>query len=260
MSSQDLLRPLPDDPIHNIEKPADPLESVSNASFSPPTTNTRLSRKLSPFWHDRLVEAGLILSMALYYIVGNENLGTGRLFHLNPLLSLPFLLIFALLGWYRLSFAVALLPLALPYYLQQKTVISHYSFSIAEIALAICVLVALAQFALPIIIFLLAAAISVLFAYAHHVALRAFREEVFDPILYLLLAIFCLRTRQDVARLLAALLASALIVSLLGMAQYFFFKKQLVLESDGVRRVHAMYGSANSIGLFFDYVCRLALH
>ena len=278
MSSQTL----PDDPIHNIEKPVDTPESVSNASFSPPATNIRLSRKLSPFWHDRLVEAGLILSMALYYIVGNENLGTGRLFHLNPLLSLPFLLIFALLCWYRLSFAVALLPLALPYYLQQKTVISHYSFSIAEIALGTCVLVALAQFllrrgkwsyrlswhelqdrlgpfALPIIIFLLAAAISVLFAYAHHVALRAFREEVFDPVLYLLLAIFCLRTRQDVARLLAAFLASGLIVSLIGMAQYFFFKKQLVLESDGVRRVHAMYGSANSIGLFFDYVLPLGL-
>src|SRR5258708_12603098 len=117
VSSQDLLRPLPDDPIHNIEKPADPLESVSNASFSPPTTNTWPSRRLSPFWHDRLVEAGLILSMALYYIVGNENLGAGRLFHLKPLLSLPFLLIFPPLRCYRLSFTLPLPPPPLPYYL-----------------------------------------------------------------------------------------------------------------------------------------------
>lgn len=280
MSSQDLLRPLPDDTIHEAEQLEDALENNSRASDSPPEASNRLLRRLSPFWHDRLVEAGLILSMALYYVIGNQNLGTGRLFHLNPLVSLPFLLIFALLCWYRLPFAVALLPLALPYYLQQKPVVSHYSFSIAEIALGTCVLIALVQFlfqrgtwpyrlswrelrdrlgpfTLPIVIFLLAAGISVLIAYQHRIALRAFREEVFDPILYLLLALFCLRTRQDVARLLAAFLGSGLIVALLGMAQYFLFRDHLVLESDGVRRVHAMYGSANGIGLFFDYVLPL---
>ncbi len=280
MSSQDLLRPLPDDTIHEAEQLEDALENHSRASDSPPEASNRLLRRLSPFWHDRLVEAGLILSMALYYVIGNQNLGTGLLFHLNPLVSLPFLLIFALLCWYRLPFAVALLPLTLPYYLQQKPVVSHYSFSIAEIALGTCVLIALVQFlfqrgtwpyrlswrelqdrlgpfTLPIVIFLLAAGISVLIAYQHRIALRAFREEVFDPILYLLLALFCLRTRQDVARLLAAFLGSGLIVALLGMAQYFLFRNHLVLESDGVRRVHAMYGSANGIGLFFDYVLPL---
>ncbi len=187
MSSQDLLRSLPDDTIHEAEQLEDALGNNSRASDSPPEASNRLLRRLSPFWHDRLVEAGLILSMALYYVIGNQNLGTGRLFHLNPLVSLPFLLIFALLCWYRLPFAVALLPLALPYYLQQKPVVSHYSFSIAEIALGTCVLIALVQFlfqrspwpyrlswrelrdrlgpfTLPIVIFLLAAGISVLIA------------------------------------------------------------------------------------------------
>jgi putative inorganic carbon (hco3(-)) transporter len=161
-------------------------------------------------------------------------------------------------------------------------VISHYSFSIAEIAFLTCVVVALVQFllqrgnwryylsrrelrdrlgpfALPIVVFILAAAISVYIAYSQREALRAFREEVFEPLLFVLLAIFCLRTRQDVARLLIAMLVSGLVVAVLGNAQYFLFRSQLVLEADGIRRVHAMYGSANSIGLFFDYVLPIGL-
>lgn len=285
MNSQNLMRHLSKDAVQNgaiAEDTETSQEAILHASDSPPIVNARLLKGLTPFWHDRIIEAALVLSIALYYVIGNVNLGTGRLFHLNPLISLPFLLIFALLCWYRLPFAVALLPLALPYYLQQKTVVSHYSFSIAEIVLATCVGVALMQFALqrgkwryrlswnelrdrlgpftlPILVFLLAAGVSVLVAYAHQVALRAFREEVFDPILYLLLAMFCLRTRQDVARLLLALLASGLVVAFFGMAQYFFFRSQLILEPDGVRRVDAMYGSANSIGLFFDYVLPIGL-
>ena len=285
MNSQNLLRQLPEDTTQNeaIAKIAnDTQESDSHASDSPPTITLRLLKGLSPFWHDRVIEIALVLSMALYYVIGNTNLGTERLFQLNPLISLPFLLIFVVLCWYRLAFAVALIPLGLPYYLQQKTVISHYSFSIVEIALLTCVVVALVQFllqrgnwqyclswrelrdrlgpfALPIVIFILAAGISVLLAFSQRVALRAYREEVFEPVLYVFLAMYCLRTRQDVVRLLLAMLISGLAVALLGTAQYFLFRSQLVLESDGIRRVHAMYGSANSIGLFFDYVLPIGL-
>ena len=39
-------------------------------------------------------------------------------------------------------------------------------------------------------------------AFARRVALRSFREEVFDPVVYVLLAFYCLRTRRDVARLM----------------------------------------------------------
>ncbi len=285
MDSQNILQPLADVATQNEEKSEDAEEAhkgVAHAFTSPPIANSRLLKGLVPFWHDRLIEAGLILSITLYYVVGNTNLGSERLFHLNPLISLPFLLVFAFLCWYRLSFAVALLPLTLPFYLQQKTVISHYSFSIAEIALMACMVVALMQFLLeqdkwpyslswrdlrdrlgpfviPTIVFLVVAGISVLIAYSPKVALRTFREEVSEPILYLVLAIFCLRTRQDVARLLLALLGAGLIVALLGSAQYFLFRDQLVLEPGGIRRVHAMYGSANSIGLFFDYVLPIGL-
>jgi putative inorganic carbon (hco3(-)) transporter len=285
MNSRNLLRQLPEDITKNdqiAENAKATQESDSPTSDSPPPNTYRLLKGLTPFWHDRIIEAALVISMALYYVIGNTNLGLGRLFQLNPVLSLPFLLIFAMLCWYRLPFAIALIPLGLPYYLQQKTVVSHYSFSIAEIALLTCVVVALVQvllqrgnwryclswselrdrvgpFALPIVVFILAAGISVFIAYLQRVALRAFREEVFEPLLYVLLAMYCLRTRQDVARLLVAMLISGLVVAVLGNAQYFLFRSQLVLESDGIRRVHAMYGSANSIGLFFDYVLPIGL-
>jgi putative inorganic carbon (HCO3(-)) transporter len=242
------------------------------------------------FWRDRLVEAGLILSMALYYVVGNKNLQhvpvlSSVFSHLTPipsLLSLPFLLIFALLCWYRLPVAVALLPLSLPYYLIQKNVASHYNFSLVEITLWTCIAVALLQmlvqrgrwpywlswselhddlgpFILPILVFTSIAAFSIVIAYAHMTALRAFREEVFDPLLYLLLVLACLRTRQDMLRLLGSLMTTGFIIALMSIVQYFFFKHTLVLEADGIRRVHTVYGSANSIGLLFDYTLPVAL-
>ena len=269
-------------PLSDAPQAIENVDTTLQVPSSPPPNKGRLLSGISSFWHDRLIESGLVVSLALYYVIGNEHLGTGRLFQVNPLFSLPFLLIFAALCWYRLPFAVALLPLALPYYLLQKTVVTHYSFSLAEIAFGTCLGVALLQFlvqrgkwqyrlswqelqdrlglfAISMPVFFLAAAFSVVIAYEHTFALRAFREEVFDPLVYLMLAMFCLRSRQDVGRLLVALLASGLVVALMGMAQYFLFKNQLVLEADGIRRVHAMYGSANSIGLFFDYVLPIGL-
>jgi putative inorganic carbon (hco3(-)) transporter len=241
---------------------------------------------MESFWHDRLVEAGLILSMGLYYLVGNTHLGAGNVLHVPPYLySLPFLMVFAILSWYRLSFSVALMPLALPYYLIQKTVFSHgshsYDFSLAEISLAVLALIALGQlllqgkrwryhlswqdlharfgpFALPILVFVAAALVSILVAVARQAALRAFREEIIDPFIYLLLVLCCLRTSQDLKRLLGAFLGSAMLVAVIGLVQYLFFANQLQ-QSLGGGRVLAVYGSANSIGLFFDYVLPIGM-
>src|SRR5258707_14051149 len=123
--------------------PSLPTESVYEA---PPPFIFKFLRGLTPFWHDRLIEAGLILSMGLYYLVGNPTFGAGPFLHLPPYLySFPFLAIFACLSWYRLPFAVALLPLSLPYYLYHKAIFSHggrdYDFSLVEISLYNCVLV-----------------------------------------------------------------------------------------------------------------------
>ena len=251
--------------------------TASDIPTDPPVDNGKRVRGITPFWHERLVEISLVLSMAAYYVIGNEHLGTGYLFALDPLLSLPFLLVFAVLCWYRLPIAIALLPLTLPFYFYQKTIFSHYSFSLTEITLGICLLVALLQlvlkrsnwpyrlswrelrgrlgpFSIPIFVFFLAATLSIFVAYDKVSALRSYREEVVDPLLYVVLALYCLRSRNDVTRLLLAMLGTGLMVALIGMIQFFFFRTTLQLESDGVRRVHAMYGSANSIGLLFDYV------
>lgn len=283
------------------ETPETPLDVMEDGSALPgdtpqltgggsdgilPPGRLKLLRGLSPFWHDRLIEAGLILSMGLYYVVGNTNFGAASVFSIPPYVySLPFLAIFAFFCWYRPAFALALIPLALPYYKIQKTVFSygssHADFGLGEISLLVCVLVILAQllwqrkrwryrlswqglrerlgpFSLPILIFVAAALFSIVVAVSRSSAERAFREEVFDPLLYVALALCCLRTRQDIMRLLGAFLGSALIIAFIGLAQYFFFSGQLQQSLTG-GRVLAVYGSANSIGLFFDYALPIAL-
>jgi putative inorganic carbon (hco3(-)) transporter len=113
-------------------------------------------------------------------------------------------------------------------------------------------------FLIPILAFAVFALISIVVAVDRQTAFRAFHEEIFAPLLYVLLALYCLRTRGDVKRLLWAFLGSALIIALAGLIQTFFFAKiPQFASSDG--RAHAMYGSANSIGLFFDYALPLGI-
>jgi putative inorganic carbon (hco3(-)) transporter len=248
----------------------------------PPGDRDHGTEVLTSFWRDRLFEGALILSMGLYYTVGNPNLYFGIFPNANPLYSLPFLLIFAVLCWYRLPFAIALLPLALPYYYLQKVIFSDYKFSLAEVALAICLFVAimrlvckpedrrfllswgdvcdrLGPFLLPIVVFVVVAALSITVAYEKSFAIRAFREEVLDPLIYVALIFMYLCTRKDVLRLLSAFLGCGLVIALLGLAQYIFFRNTLMVESDGIQRVHAVYGSANNVAILFDYVLPLTM-
>lgn len=284
MSSQRTSFPT-SDPDMDGHQVGDEHEGMVHAPTEPPGNNGTRHMGISPFWRDRLIELSMIASMALYYVTGNWHFGAQAFFHLNPLYSLPFLLLFAVLSWYRLPFAVALLPLTLPFYLLQKPVVGQNTpgleFSLAEITFGVCLVVALAQlllkrsrwqfalswrelrersgpFAIPILVFVLAAAFSVVIAYDHKVALRDLREEIVEPLLYVLLALFCLRNRQDVYRLMGTLLAAGFIIAVLGIVQYAFFKNTLVLE-DGIRRISAVYGSANSIGLLYDYVLPIGL-
>jgi putative inorganic carbon (HCO3(-)) transporter len=256
----------------------DENEHITDTPTEPPVNNGKHIERFSPFWRNRLIEGGMVASMAMYYITGNGNLGSAAFFHVNPFYSYPFLVLFAVLCWFRLSFAVALLPLALPYYLLEKPVLNHYSYSftLVEITLGILLLIAIIQvlfkrnrwqyglswqdlrdrvgpFAIPVLVFVCAAAISIVMAYDRSVALRDLRREIVEPIVYMLLLFFCMRERQDVQRLVGALLMTGFVIALIGLVQYLFFKNTLVLE-DGIRRVSAVYGSANSIGLLFDYV------
>jgi len=261
--------------------------------------------KTSFFWQHRLTEGGLILSMALYYLVGNPNIKvpghsqadqllTSLSQHVNPLYSLPFLLIFALLSWYRLPFAVALLPLSFPYYSIQKTVYqttvhgkTHtVAFSLVEIALWTCIAVACLQilfqavflrrqwsywlswkelrdrvgpFMFPVLVFFVAALLANFMAYSRTDALRAFREEVVGPLLYLILVLVCLRSYQDVKRLLLALFGTGFVIALLGIIQDLFLKNLIKADAGGLIRITTVYGSGNNIGLLFDYTLPIGL-
>src|SRR5437764_15430646 len=137
---------LPSTSVSSRESIKDCAEHAMWPPPSPPNGNKDISSNAALFWGNRLVEGGMILSVALYYIIANPNVTLNKflqlnflssLSHLNPLFSLPFLLIFAVLCWCRLPFAVALLPFSLPYYLIQKVVfISHgrdYAFSLVEV-------------------------------------------------------------------------------------------------------------------------------
>jgi putative inorganic carbon (HCO3(-)) transporter len=253
-----------------------------SSSSRTPTGNGRKLPTLTSFWRERFFEGGLIFSLLLYYIVGNPKLPylyitpIGPL--LNQLIALPFLVIFAVLCWYRLPVAIALLPLTLPFYAQQRAVVENLSFSLAEVTLGICLIIAalhlllsnrdqfswtqlrerIGPFFWPMLVFCGAAALSIFIAYSHHFAFRAFHEEVVAPLLYLGLALICLRSRLDLQRLLFALLGTGLLVAIIGLGQYALFGDEMA-HIQGGDRVHAMYGSANSIGLLFDYVLPLGI-
>ncbi len=278
MDSQNFSLSLPDD-----------ISQVKNTNAL--NTQTLLNEKESPtsFWRTRIIEGGMILSLALYYCVGNANIHIPSwqfpLQNLNPFYSLPFLLVFAVLCWYRFSVAIALLPLSLPYYYIQKNVTQSLRFSLVEIMLYTCLGVGLLQYVIcifrhkkwryqlswsalrdrfgpflwPITIFLLTALASIFIAYSHTIAARAFREEALGPLLYLVLASLCLRSRQDVTRLLLALLGAGFIIALLGCIQYFLFKNTIMPDIDGAQRITTIYGSGNNIGTFFDYTFPITL-
>lgn len=230
-----------------------------------------------------LIELSMIFSMALYYVVGNPNIPyTGFLAHINPLVSTPFLLVFVALCWYRLPFAVALLPLTLPFYLLPKEVIPSANFSLAEITLLVCAGVAGVQvilwqtawrywlsprelrdrigpFGIVIILFVAAALVSSFVAYDQHVAIRYLRELVIEPLIYLLLILYTFRSRRDMLRLAMAFLATAFLIGLLGLVQYFFFRYTLKPDVDGLVRIAAVFGSANDLGILFDFTIPFAM-
>jgi O-antigen ligase len=228
--------------------------------------------------------------MALYYLVGNQNIlkvykiSLGNLTQIDPRLSWIFLFAFVALVWYRLPFAVALLPLTLPFYLAPKAVLSNVEFSPVEITLWLCVGIALVQglirwgrweyklslneirdrvgpFLIPLCVFFLAALISITVALSLGAAVRTFREEVLDPFLFLGLALCCLRARQDITRLLTALFAIGFVIALLGIVQYLFFFKSTLTSPDpeGLLGIYTVYGSPNSVGLLFDYTLPIGL-
>lgn len=213
----------------------------------------------------RLIELGLCLLLIAFF------------FWPHPPASLILLLIVAALAWIRLEIAVALIPLVLPYYLdlQPLTPGGSIRFSLGEISLLICLSVALLRtallaadrraslewarglwkqarlFLLPAMLLLIGAGLALLFSPDQHNSLRAYREEIIEPLLYFLLILRYLRTRADLARTVSAFLLSAFLVAGMGIYQGTVEQKHFFVNATTLR-VNGPYGSPNNLGLFLE--------
>ncbi len=210
----------------------------------------------------RFVELGLCLSFLLFF------------FWPHPPASLLFLLLAAGLAWMRLEIAVALLPLTFPFYLDLQPVTSSgsVSFSLNEFGVLICLGVALArqvfvprdrqatrtwlqflwldarQFLLPAGLLLLGASLALPASPDLHESLRAYREEVIEPLLYFLLFSRYLQTRVDLTRAVGAFILSALLAACMGIAQgVFHITGDLLVTNATTFRVNGPYGSPNNL-------------
>lgn len=217
---------------------------------------------------DRLVELGVCLPMLAFFYWPTS-------WPRTPALLL--LLVVAVLAWLRLEIAVALIPLTLPYYLllQPLRTSGSPAFSLGELGLFICVGVAILRsvllaaerratlewarglwqqarpFVLPALLLLVGASLGVLVAPDRHVSLRAYREDIIEPLAYLLLVLRYLRTRTDLVRAVVALVVAALMVSSAGVYQGTIDRKWHYVNATTVR-VAGPYGSPNNLGFFLE--------
>ena len=288
-----------------------PVTSLSHAA-SPDVSGNDSRRAPIAAWRrsDGAILAGLVTSLAYYYAVP------------SPLAALPGIAVFAALAWLRLDLALCLLPLTFPFWYVPKRVFGHTVFPLSEIALVVCVAVAVgygarrlaratpgerarwaatvtswrrprapgersrgadvreylarvAPFGALVVgaaLVVAGTAIGVLVARRPHDALRAWRWEVAEPLVYLALVLIFARRRGSVRILLWSFLGSALLVSALAAAQVFWFHatftpladgNQLIpyaTSAGGVPRATAfIYGSGNSLGAWVGRALPLAV-
>jgi hypothetical protein len=220
-----------------------------------------------------LIECGVVLSMACCYLVGNSNLGSAWLFRLNPLYSLPLLLLFVAFCWYRLDFAVGLFPLVLPFSFVPKPLYAHVAVDLAELTLLVCLGVALLQlawqrrswkywaswrdlpaalgpFRLPILLFTIAA-LGVTILTGSQQSWQTLRLVVLEPIVYVCLMLICLRAHSRVERVLWSLFVAGCMLFFSLLIRSFFFQ---VPVQEGLA---AGAASARFVRVFLDALAPL---
>ncbi|MBI2845476.1 MAG: O-antigen ligase family protein [Chloroflexi bacterium] len=89
------------------------------------------------------------------------------------------------------------------------------------------------------------------------VSLREFRVVILEPVIFYWLLTRMPLDETKISRLVQAVLVSAVLLSLIGLFQYFFTDQ--VITAEGVRRIHAFYGSPNNLALFLGRALPLAL-
>ena len=241
--------------------------------------------------HERaLLPGGYIIALAGYYLTP------------WPALAWLWLALLAALTWRSPRVALALLPLSFPFWFVPKRVYGHLYFPLSEILLAVIVAVAMARAARRV--FLLSSrergpgsavarawlarvgplaalggallfvgmTLGLLIARRPHDALRAWRWEAVEPLVYLALAVWYLRGPRWARMTLWALVGSGLIVATLATAQILGAHVTFTPVGSGERLVAYLppssgpyrataiiYGSANSAGAWLERAAPVAL-
>jgi O-antigen ligase len=221
-----------------------------------------------------------------------------------PWLAALWALCYATLAWRWPRWALALLPLTFPFWYAPLHVTSRLTFPLSEAALTIVTAVTLAQFGWRLArltgekrwrylngwprvflrqtgwlvplgagLLLLGMTIGVIIAREPHDALRAWRWEIAEPLVFAALVIWRLRVRW-VWRMVWAFIASGVIVAALAIAQATFAHVTVAALGNGGGLVHypipnllgkrwwrstaIIYGSPNSLGTWVMLALPLA--
>jgi O-antigen ligase len=205
-------------------------------------------------------------------------------FYFSPWLplSLLSLLSLATLIWLRLDLGLALVAFCIPFFLQPKHILGwSRSFRVAMVEIttlicfvawalregvalirgrwlktdlhpASCILHPASSLDWAVVFFVAVSAFSLLIAENFGVAMREFRVVVFESALFYFLLRSSPPAKEQLWRVVDALVLAATLVALIGLYQYFFTAD--IITAEGVHRIRGLYGSPNNLSLFLDRV------
>ncbi|MCL5962218.1 MAG: O-antigen ligase family protein, partial [Chloroflexi bacterium] len=263
------------------------LAAYERSNKARPGDRKKASSELVAFpWGQRITsqnQTGLVLlllglSLASYYFIE------------RPYLALPALGVFGVLAILRPDLAMVLAIFAIPFTFHPKH-IGNSEFSLAE-SIVLVMTVAwmvrwliklfgerstglslgsisklrqrivsalLRPFVLPIILFAVVAAISLLVPDRAQLkySVREYRTVILEPILFYFLMLGAVKTERQLWRSVDILLIVGFLVSALAVWQYFF--TGTTIAAQGVSRAVSLYQHPNNVGLFLGRVTAFGL-
>lgn len=105
----------------------------------------------------------------------------------------------------------------------------------------------------PLVAFVGVAFLSTLIASQPRVAWREWRLVIVEPVLFYVALVTLPMEKRERWRIVDAFICAAVMVSLVGLVQYFLLGDVITAEG-GMRRLRSVYGSPNNVGLFLGRV------
>jgi len=206
----------------------------------------------------------------------------------SPALALMGLAVFAGAAWLRLDLALALLPLTFPFWYVPRHFSPSIAFPLSEVVLLICLAVAVMREAarwrsagahahgvrrlrslaahaggwtlMGALCLVAGLLLGVLVARRPHEALRYFRWEAIEPVLYAALALLFIRRRSAVRVLVWSFLAAGLLIAGLAAIQTLWLHYTVTPLAAGNRLVAIgparatafIFGSGNTVGMWME--------